>query len=196
MKEFWLWLFLCYATCLVELWKGENFQKVKSLSETLSYWTRERVNMILALVLPTKRRNFLSHSEPTLQWPQHSGVNMNKSSVLRRVIYLAHIRDFLCCSRGDLLSYVWGDRCGREVPHFDSRPVGWRGNGPKTLACGPAAELTFFLVVVTKTISLCPSNDLEMLIHEKLDEKCERTQVLHEGDPWKYIGFLLVQRNS
>jgi hypothetical protein len=19
--------------------------------------------------------------------------------------------------------YVWGDRCGREVPHFDSRPV-------------------------------------------------------------------------
>ena len=61
--------------------------------------------------------------------------------------------------------YVWGDRCGREVPHFDSRPVSISdprvgitplglfgpappdGNGPTTIACGPAAELTFVLLV-------------------------------------------------
>jgi hypothetical protein len=57
--------------------------------------------------------------------------------------------------------YVWGDRCGREVPHFDSCPVSisesWDdsvsfgrepdGNGPTTLACGLAAELTFVLLV-------------------------------------------------
>lgn len=146
--------------------------------------------MILALILPTKRSTFLSFSFGTLlvsgltprlwlQWPQHSGVNMNKSSSY--IIYLYYnsgrslVRYFRCCSRGDLLSfqehcttlyvvYVWGDRCGREVPHFDSRPVSISdprvgmtplglfgpepdGNGPTTLACGPAAELTFVLLV-------------------------------------------------
>jgi hypothetical protein len=33
--------------------------------------------------------------------------------------------DLVYCS-GDLtlyVVYVWGDRCGREVAHFDSRPV-------------------------------------------------------------------------
>ncbi|CAA6669419.1 unnamed protein product [Spirodela intermedia] len=67
--------------------------------------------------------------------------------------------------------YVWGDRCGREVLHFDSRHVsisdrspldlffwsGADGNGPTTLACGPAATFVLLgLVVATKTISLCP----------------------------------------
>lgn len=59
------------------------------------------------------------------------------------------------------------------------------GNGPTTLACGPAAGLTNLcsIGVATKTISLCPSKDLEMLIHEKRDEKCERTPLRNEGDP-------------
>lgn len=70
------------------------------------------------------------------------------------------------------------------------------GNGPTYLvACGPAAELTLVLLWATKMISLCPSKDLEMLIHEKRYEKCERTHIRNEGDQWKYIGFLLVQRN-
>ena len=47
-----------------------------------------------------------------------------------------------------------------------------------------------------KTISLSPSKDLEMLIHEKGYEKFGRTHIRNEGDPCKYIGFLLVQRNS
>lgn len=34
-----------------------------------------------------------------------------------------------------------------------------------------------------------------MLIHEKRYEKCERTHIRNEGDQWKYIGFLLVQRH-
>lgn len=34
-----------------------------------------------------------------------------------------------------------------------------------------------------------------MLIHEKRYEKCERTELRNEGDPWKYIGFLFVQRH-
>jgi len=33
------------------------------------------------------------------------------------------------------------------------------------------------LAVATKTISLCPSKDLEMLIHEKRYEKFERTHI-------------------
>ena len=35
-----------------------------------------------------------------------------------------------------------------------------------------------------------------MLIHEKRYDKFERTHIRNEVDPWKYIGFLLVQRNS
>jgi hypothetical protein len=38
-------------------------------------------------------------------------------------------------------------------------------------------------------------NMFEMLIHEKRYEKFERTHIWNEGDPWKYIGFLLGQRN-
>lgn len=77
----------------MELWKGENFKKKESHSRKLFLIGRERVNMILALVLP--RSTFLSFSFGTLlvsgptprlllQWweqPQHSGVNMNKSSL-------------------------------------------------------------------------------------------------------------------
>jgi hypothetical protein len=37
-------------------------------------------------------------------------------------------------------------------------------------------------VVATKTIYLCPSKNLEMLIHEKRYEKFERTQIQNEGD--------------
>ena len=108
--------------------------------------------------------------------------------------------------------YVWGDRCGREVPHFDSRPVSISdprvgmtplglfgpepdGNGPCLWTSCRANLCSIGLVVATKTISLCPSKDLEMLIHEKQYEKCEISQLRNEGDPWKYIGFLLVQRN-
>lgn len=50
-------------------------------------------------------------------------------------------------------------------------------------------------VWATKTLSLCPSKHLEMLIHEKRYEKFGRTHIRNEGGPWKYIGFLLVQRN-
>lgn len=67
------------------------------------------------------------------------------------------------------------------------------GNGPTYLvACGPAAELTLVLLWATKMISLCPSKDLEMLIHEKRYEKCERTHIRNEGDQWKYIGSLIL----
>lgn len=150
--------------------------------------------MILALVLPTKRSTFWSFSFGTLflsiskrAHTQTLTSMVGTTSALRREheqefskkIYYnsgrslgSYIRHFRCCSRGDLLSfqeyypvvYVWGDRCGREVPHFDSRlvsisdprvgmtPLGLfgpepDGNGPTTLACGPAAELTFVLLV-------------------------------------------------
>jgi hypothetical protein len=141
-----------------------------------------------------------------------SGVRFVTIDVVHAVIF--YLSDEYCTTL--YVVYVWGDRCGREVPHFDSRPVSISdprvgmtplglfgpepdGNGPTTLACRPVAELTLVLLVwwllATKTISLCPSKDLEMLIHEKRYEKCEITQLRNEGDPWKYIGFLLVQRN-
>jgi len=49
-------LLLFLFACLVELWKGENFKKV-TLGNS-HFIGRERVNMILALVLPTKRSTF------------------------------------------------------------------------------------------------------------------------------------------
>ena len=90
--------------------------------------------------------------------------------------------------------YVWGGRCGREVPHFDSRPVSISdprvgmtplglfgpepdGNGPCLWTSCRANLCSIGLVVATKTISLCPSKDLEMLIHEKRYEKFERTHI-------------------
>lgn len=148
--------------------------------------------MILALVLP--RSTFWSFSFGTLlvsgptprlllQWweqPQHSGVNMNKSSlpkclsisksivvdpsgvtfVTLDVVHAVIFYQEYYPVRSLFLDF-WGDRCGREVPHFDSRPVSISdprvdsvsfgpepdGNGPETLACGPAAELTFVLLV-------------------------------------------------
>lgn len=63
------------------------------------------------------------------------------------------------------------------------------GNGPTYLvACGPAAELTLVLLWATKMISLCPSKDLEMLIHEKRYEKCERTHIKRR----KYFFFIFM----
>jgi hypothetical protein len=55
------------------------------------------------------------------------------------------------------------------------------------LTCGPAAELTLALLVWW----LLPRR----FIYARY-EKFERTHIRNEGGPWKYIGFLLVQRNS
>lgn len=129
----------------------ERIFRKESHSRKLFLIGRERVNMILALVLP--RRTFWSFSFGTLlvsgptprlllQWweqPQHSGVNMNKSSLPKCLskslvvdpsgvtfvtLDVVHAVIF-SLSKSTTLYVVdlWGDRCGREVPHFDSRPV-------------------------------------------------------------------------
>lgn len=66
---------------------------------------------------------------------------------------------------------------------------------PSLNECDAATKAPFFYwllsgptktIYAKKRISRC----------EKRYEKFERTHIRNEGDPWKYIGFLLVQRNS
>lgn len=94
---------------------------------------------------------------------EHSGRSLRSDIVTLDVVHAVIF--YLSKSTTLYEVYVWGDRCGREVvPHFDSRPVSISdprvgmtplglfgpepdGNGPTTLACGPAAELTFVLLV-------------------------------------------------
>ena len=48
---------------------------------------------------------------------KESGVTFVTLDVVHAVIF------YLSKSTTLYEVYVWGDRCGREVPHFDSRPV-------------------------------------------------------------------------
>lgn len=48
-----------------------------------------------------------------------SGVRFVTLDVVHAVIF--YLSDEYCTTL--YVVYVWGDRCGREVPHFDSRPV-------------------------------------------------------------------------
>lgn len=127
-------LLLVLLLFLFACWKGENF-----FSESHSLDERESIWYWPWFYQGNEELFGLSHSEGprrkrTYTNDFNGGNNLSTPAWTWTRVLLSHgsdIRDFssvifyLSKTKNTTLYvvYVWGDRCGREVPHFDSRPV-------------------------------------------------------------------------